>query len=155
MDLDRKKIDRASLHNDVVPKMTNFDQSINIHRFSCRIVFYHRVSPKSDLDMFMYIVCVECWNVNNGNLIHMLDFVQRMRVERLNGYISLYRDLGLEEDDSNYHSGGGSQDESLGDEGDDEDNEAEEELVVTEEEADAAAGPGQQQIHDSQSRTRL
>ena len=28
-----------------------------------------------------------------------------MRVERLNGYISLYRDLGLEEEDSNYHSG--------------------------------------------------
>ena len=26
--------------------------------------------------MFTYIVCVECWNVNNSNLIHMLDFVQ-------------------------------------------------------------------------------
>ena len=74
----------------------------------------------------MYIVCVECWNVTNGNLIHMLDFVQRMRVERLNGYISLYRDLGLEEDDSNYHSGGGSQDESLGDDDDVDDEENEE-----------------------------
>lgn len=70
-----------------------------------KIVFYRRVSPRTNLDMFTYIVCVECWNVNNSNLIHMLDFVQRMRVERLNGYISLYRDLGLEEEDSNYHSG--------------------------------------------------
>ncbi|XP_059083982.1 lateral signaling target protein 2 homolog isoform X2 [Tigriopus californicus] len=77
------------LHND-------FDLS--------KIVFYHRVHPKNDLDMFMYIVLVECWNVNAKNLIHILDFVQRMRVERLNGYISLYRDLGLEEEDSNYHS---------------------------------------------------
>lgn len=56
----------------------------------------------------MYIVVVECWNVTSKNLIHVLDFVQRMRVERLNGYISLYRDLGHlmdEETDSNYHSG--------------------------------------------------
>ena len=56
-----------------------------------RIVFYHRVSPANDLDLFMYIVLVECWNVTPKNLIHVLDFVQRMRVERLNGYISLYR----------------------------------------------------------------
>ena len=41
-----------------------------------RIVFYRRVSPRTNLDMFTYIVCVECWNVNNSNLIHMLDFVQ-------------------------------------------------------------------------------
>ena len=34
-----------------------------------------------------------------------------MRVERLNGYISLYRDLGLEEEDSNYHSGDCEEDE--------------------------------------------
>ena len=46
---------------------------------SFRIVFYRRVSPRSNLDLFMYIVCVECWNVNNSNLIHMLDFVQGRR----------------------------------------------------------------------------
>ncbi len=74
-----------------------------------RIIFYHRVSPVNDLDLFMYIVVVECWNVVPSNLINILDFVQRMRVERLNGYISLYRDLGdataaTEEADSNYHS---------------------------------------------------
>ena len=68
-------------------------------------MFYHRVCPTNDLDLFMYIVVVECWNVTNANLIHILDFVQRMRVERLNGYISLYRDLGADEGDSNYHSG--------------------------------------------------
>ena len=34
------------------------------------------MSPRTNLDMFTYIVCVECWNVNNSNLIHMLDFVQ-------------------------------------------------------------------------------
>ena len=75
---------------------------------SYRIVFYHRVSPANDLDLFMYIVVVECWNVTPSNLINILDFVQRMRVERLNGYISLYRDLGeasaADEADSNYHS---------------------------------------------------
>lgn len=70
-----------------------------------RIVFYHRVSPANALDLFTYLVLVECWNVTPGNLIRALDFVQRMRVERLNGYISIYRDLGLEEGDSNYHSG--------------------------------------------------
>ena len=32
-------------------------------------------------------------------------------MERLNGYISLYRDLGLEEEDSNYHSGDCEEDE--------------------------------------------
>ena len=68
-------------------------------------MFYHRVSPANNLDLFMYLVLVECWNVTPSNLIRALDFVQRMRVERLNGYISLYRDLGLEEGDSNYHSG--------------------------------------------------
>ncbi len=64
------------------------------------------MQPVNDLDLFMYIVVVECWNVHSRNLIHMLDFVQRMRVERLNGYISLYRDLSdqLDEADSNYHS---------------------------------------------------
>lgn len=70
-------------------------------------MFYHRVSPANDLDLFMYIVLVECWNVVPANLINILDFVQRMRVERLNGYISLYRDLGggaADEADSNYHS---------------------------------------------------
>ncbi len=86
-----------------------------------RIVFYHRVSPANDLDLFMYMVVVECWSVTPDNLINILDFVQRMRVERLNGYISLYRDLrggdliggggggGFgelfgDEADSNYHS---------------------------------------------------
>ena len=42
-----------------------------------------------------------------------------MRVERLNGYISLYRDLGLEEEDSNYHSGDCEEDDEFDDEDED------------------------------------
>ncbi len=71
-----------------------------------RITFYHSVQPVNNLDLFMYIVVVECWSMHSRNLIHMLDFVQRMRMERLNGYILLYRDLSdqLDEADSSYHS---------------------------------------------------
>jgi len=70
-----------------------------------KIVFFHRLLPRTQLDMFMYTVVVELANVNADNLIRLLDFVQRTRVERMNGYISLYRDLGLIDTDSNYFSG--------------------------------------------------
>lgn len=55
-----------------------------------RLSFYRRVAPK-DADMFMYIMMVECDSVNAKNRIRLLDFVQRLRVERMMGYLSVYR----------------------------------------------------------------
>ncbi|RZF42323.1 hypothetical protein LSTR_LSTR003941 [Laodelphax striatellus] len=55
-----------------------------------RISFYHREAPDS-LNMFMYLVLVECHNITNRDRqIRLLDFAQRMRVERMSGYISVY-----------------------------------------------------------------
>ncbi|XP_039281901.1 uncharacterized protein LOC111051408 isoform X3 [Nilaparvata lugens] len=55
-----------------------------------RISFYHREAPDS-LNMFMYLVLVECHNITNRERqIRLLDFAQRMRVERMSGYISVY-----------------------------------------------------------------
>ncbi|XP_075222119.1 uncharacterized protein LOC142324896 isoform X2 [Lycorma delicatula] len=55
-----------------------------------RISFYHREAPDS-LNMFMYLVLVECHCITNRERqIRLLDFAQRMRVERMSGYISVY-----------------------------------------------------------------
>jgi len=55
-----------------------------------RISFYTREAPDS-LNMFMYLVLVECRNVNTRERqMRLLDFAQRMRVERMSGYISVY-----------------------------------------------------------------
>jgi len=69
------------------------------------IIFYHRLVPKCQLELFMYVVVVELAGVTSDNLLRLLDFVQRTRVERMNGYISLYRDMGIVDNDSNYFSG--------------------------------------------------
>ncbi|KFM77707.1 hypothetical protein X975_06413, partial [Stegodyphus mimosarum] len=55
-----------------------------------RLSFYRRMAPK-DADMFMYIMMVECDSVTSKNQIRLLDFVQRLRVERMMGYLSVYR----------------------------------------------------------------
>lgn len=55
-----------------------------------KFTFYRRQQPK-DLDVFMYVVTVECDNVTARNKIKLLDFVQRLRVERMIGYLSVYR----------------------------------------------------------------
>lgn len=55
-----------------------------------RISFYHRQLP-DDLDLFMYLVIVECHGITNKDKqIRLLDFAQRMRLERMTGYISVY-----------------------------------------------------------------
>ncbi|XP_073996970.1 uncharacterized protein isoform X2 [Rhodnius prolixus] len=55
-----------------------------------RISFYTREAPDS-LNMFMYVVLVECRTVNTRERqMKLLDFAQRMRVERMSGYISVY-----------------------------------------------------------------
>ncbi|KAG8184767.1 hypothetical protein JTE90_019363 [Oedothorax gibbosus] len=55
-----------------------------------RLSFYRRMAPK-DADMFMYIMMVECDCVTSKNQIRLLDFVQRLRVERMMGYLSVYK----------------------------------------------------------------
>jgi len=57
-----------------------------------KIVFYHSLSNTNST--FTYLVLVEMANVSTNNVVRLLDFVQRTRVERLTGFISLYRDLG-------------------------------------------------------------
>uniref|UniRef100_A0A1B6D5Y4 DUF7153 domain-containing protein n=1 Tax=Clastoptera arizonana TaxID=38151 RepID=A0A1B6D5Y4_9HEMI len=55
-----------------------------------RISFYHREAPDS-LNMFMYIVLVECQGiVTKEHQLRLLDFAQRIRVERMSGFVSVY-----------------------------------------------------------------
>lgn len=55
-----------------------------------RYSFFHRIQP-ADPELFMYILLVECHNVKNSNVTYILDFVQRLRVERVFGYLTVYR----------------------------------------------------------------
>ncbi|GFQ89502.1 uncharacterized protein TNCT_49911 [Trichonephila clavata] len=55
-----------------------------------RLSFYRRMAPR-DPDMFMYIMTVECAWVTSENEISLLDFVQKFRVERMMGYLSVYK----------------------------------------------------------------
>ncbi|GIY05592.1 uncharacterized protein CDAR_90891 [Caerostris darwini] len=55
-----------------------------------RYSFLHRVQPP-DPELFMYILLVECHNVSNSNVTYLLDFVQKLRVERVFGYLTVYR----------------------------------------------------------------
>nr|CAD7443807.1 unnamed protein product [Timema bartmani] len=55
-----------------------------------RVTLFHRESPDT-MSLFKYIVLVECRNVvTTQQQGQLLDFVQRLRVERITGYISLY-----------------------------------------------------------------
>ncbi|UYV71619.1 hypothetical protein LAZ67_8003870 [Cordylochernes scorpioides] len=57
-----------------------------------RLVFYRRTAPRN-LDLFMYVVLAECTNVGPANRARLLDFVQRLRVDRVFGYLSVYRNV--------------------------------------------------------------
>jgi hypothetical protein len=59
----------------------------------CRILFLERTNKCSDVSLFAYLVLVECRCVTSKNRQRILDFVQRMRVERINTYISIYHDV--------------------------------------------------------------
>lgn len=59
----------------------------------CRILFLERTNKSSDINLFAYLVLVECRCVTQANKQKMLDFVQRMRVERINVFISIYQDV--------------------------------------------------------------
>ncbi|XP_021935083.1 uncharacterized protein LOC110837362 isoform X2 [Zootermopsis nevadensis] len=55
-----------------------------------RISFYHREAPPS-LSPFTYLVLAECRGITSKeHQIQLLDFAQRMRVERMSGSISVY-----------------------------------------------------------------
>jgi len=55
-----------------------------------RISFYTKVCPEDNLDLFMYIVFMEIGNVDDRNLMWLLDFVQRIKIHRMKGFISVY-----------------------------------------------------------------
>lgn len=61
-------------------------KEFHISRFS----FFHRIGP-SDPELFMYILIIECHNVKSTNKTYLLDFVQKLRVERVFGYLTVYR----------------------------------------------------------------
>ncbi|XP_022247706.1 uncharacterized protein LOC111086990 [Limulus polyphemus] len=54
------------------------------------ITFYRRNVPR-DIELFMYILVAECHRVTSHNKIAILDFVHRFRVERMFGFVSLYK----------------------------------------------------------------
>ncbi|XP_069677811.1 uncharacterized protein [Periplaneta americana] len=55
-----------------------------------RISFYHREAPHS-LSLFMYLVLVECQGITSKEQqVQLMDFAQRMRVERMAGSVSVY-----------------------------------------------------------------
>jgi len=77
---------------DLTGARTIYHHLYNQHDL-CRILFLERTNKTSDIDLFAYLVLVECRCVNSRNRQKMLDFVQRMRVERINMYISIYHDV--------------------------------------------------------------
>ncbi|CAB3370091.1 uncharacterized protein LOC135942702 [Cloeon dipterum] len=58
-----------------------------------RISFFHRETPE-DVRLFMYVVLVECRSAGTPErACRLLDFTQRLRVERMAGYVSVYAPL--------------------------------------------------------------
>jgi hypothetical protein len=58
-----------------------------------RISFFHRETPE-DQRLFMYVVLVECRGAGTPErACRLLDFTQRLRVERMAGYVSVYAPL--------------------------------------------------------------
>jgi len=57
-----------------------------------RISFFHRETPE-DVRLFMYVVLVECRAGTPERACRLLDFTQRLRVERMAGYVSVYAPL--------------------------------------------------------------
>ncbi|GFU07651.1 uncharacterized protein NPIL_384191 [Nephila pilipes] len=55
-----------------------------------RYSFFHRIQPP-DPELFMYVLMIECHNVKTTNVTYLLDFVQKLRVERVFGYLTVYR----------------------------------------------------------------
>jgi hypothetical protein len=58
------------------------------------------MEPVEDVGMFQYIVIAEFDNVNHKNQVKMLDFVHRLRINKLlKAYTSIYRCLQRETPD--------------------------------------------------------
>ena len=77
---------------DVTGARTIYHHLHNEHDL-CRILFLERTNKTTDIDLFAYLVMVECRCVHAHNRQKILDFVQRMRVERINLFISIYHDV--------------------------------------------------------------
>ena len=67
----------------------NLRQDFEIRKIS----FLNRIHPQDNLDLFMYLVLMEIGNVDDSNLIWLLDFVQRTRVERMKGFLTVYTEV--------------------------------------------------------------
>jgi len=76
---EKEQMNDISIFNSRVLNSLDFlemSEATPTQSFFRRIVFYRRVSPLNDLDLFTYVVMAEVWNVVPANLIRALDFVQ-------------------------------------------------------------------------------
>ncbi|XP_045107221.1 uncharacterized protein LOC123502095 [Portunus trituberculatus] len=64
----------------------NIDDDLGLKKLS----FYRRRSPHQ-AKLFSYLVIVEIDTVTRKNSLHLLDFVYRMRLRSMSGYISVYQ----------------------------------------------------------------
>lgn len=64
----------------------NIDDDLGLKKLS----FYRRRSPHHP-KLFSYLVIVEIDTVTRKNSLHLLDFVYRMRLRSMSGYISVYQ----------------------------------------------------------------
>ena len=54
-----------------------------------KICFFKQILP-NDLNTFMYILIADCTHINHKNKDFLLDFVDRFRLQRLCGYLTVY-----------------------------------------------------------------
>ena len=57
-----------------------------------KICFFRRILP-NDWNAFMYILIADCTHINHKNRHFLLDFVDRFRLQRLCGYLTVYSNI--------------------------------------------------------------
>ena len=67
-----------------------------------RMHFYRKVGRNS-IGSFKYILLVECENVTDKNKYVLIDYVQRLRISKMDAYVSVYTEC-PRDGDSNYYS---------------------------------------------------
>ena len=57
-----------------------------------KICLFRRILP-NDSNSFMYILIADCTHINDKNRLLLLDFVDRFRLQRLCGYLTVYSNI--------------------------------------------------------------
>jgi len=66
-----------------------------------RVTFYKRIAP-DDFGLFLYLVVAECIHVTPTDETPLLDFVRRMRADKMPFYLALYRESDASEKASHH-----------------------------------------------------